>query len=311
MIHYHLRYYSARELVLRQNIKAWRKQGFDLRQQIAPGRHLLHFVSDSGWEGIIDLEDWFSKKMPQSAELASASWSIDHLETLFVNSSRPIEGLPQELEYQHLESKGRVPPSFIEADQFACLTSQGRVWLHELPLHAPAQTDMSQYDVSHLPVRIQFQVGISKISIALLKQVQKGDVLLINLQHSIVVTEESMLGQFIRLEEGFMFDENQYVDMSDDETLQVLDSEPLPNALTALSSVKVKLGFVLQQTTISIAELEAFCSGKVLVCQPEVENNMLITANGVTIAKGELVRIEDRLGVEIKEMYQEVGNDSR
>lgn len=325
MINQHLRRYSARELAGRQWVMVWQQQGYDLSQHLTPGRHLLHFASDTGWQGIIDLEQWFNRRAPQSAALASASWTPEQLSTLFVNCAQPIDGLPPALSYQRLESMGNVVPSFIAEDTYACLTPQGRVWITAFPADAPQNIIDRQVDTHSLPLSIQFQFGYSQISVALLKQIKPGDVVLVNHEKYVMTSQGSELGRFIKTEEGFMFDENQNATTDNHEIEdnllhndRLVDVDSVPDGqqaaivahLASCDSIKVNLDVIMQQSTLTIAELAAFYRGQIIPCHSDAMQNILLMVNGVAIAKGELVWIEDRLGVEIKDMCQEVGNVS-
>lgn len=314
MIGQHLRGYSKRELSERRRVTSWQNQGFDVCQRLVPGNHLLHFIADTGWEGIIDLERWFCHRVPQSAALSSASWSPAQLETLFINCVQPIDGLPQDLTYQRLESKGRVDASSVLPQAYACMTSQGRVWLHTFPSHAMLHESIRHFKADDLPLSIQFQIGYSHISTALLKRVQRGDVILVNHEECTVASSNQVLGRFIKIEEGFMFDETDVAAMSERENeLSVSEhiNEVAATPVRSRDEINVKLNVVLQQSTLTIAELESFYQGQVIPCHPDAEQNISIIANGVPVAKGELVWIEDRLGIEIKDIYQEAGNVSR
>lgn len=314
MIGQHLRCYSTRELAERRWVRAWQNQGFDVCQRIVPGNHLLHFIADTGWEGIIDLEGWFYHRVPQRSVLSSASWSPAQLETLFLHCEDPIEGLPQDLAFQRLESKGWVAFSFIPSQAYACMTPQGRVWLHTFPITEPQDGAGRHLNASTLPLPIQFQIGHSDISLALLKQVQLGDVILINHEKCIVASSTDVLGHFTKSEEGFMFNESDDIAMFNNEEELSLPDQENDAAITPVRSrngIKVRLDIVLQQSTLTIAELESFYQGQVIPCHPDAEQNVLIIANGTPVAKGELVWVEDRLGIEIKDIYQEASDVSR
>lgn len=314
MIGQHLRCYSMRELIERRWVKTWQNQGFDIRQRIVPGNHLLHFVADTGWEGIIDLEGWFCQRLPQSAVLSSTSWSLTQLETLFLNCEQPIEGLPPDLAYQWLESKGQVNSSFIPPYTYACMTLQGRIWLHAFPMHEMPERETRYLNAGTLSLPIQFQIGHSIISMGLLKQIQLGDVILVNHEECTVASSTDVLGHFTKIEEGFMFDESDVISMLDNEkdsSLLAQENEVKITSVRSRNGIKVKLNMVLQQSTLTVAELESFYQGQIIPCHPDAEQNILIVANGTPVAKGELVWVEDRLGIEVKDIYQEAGDAIR
>lgn len=309
MIKHHLCQYSTKELAWRQQVLAWKKQGFAFNQNISAGEVLLHFASDTGWEGIIDLQSWFTGVMPQNARMSSASWTVQQLEQLFINSSRPLEGLPAELEYNRLESKGVIERKEILDSMYSCLTLYGRIWLHGMPCLALLKNSQQRMAVGHLPVTVRFEIGHSLISAKLLKKIRQGDVLLINNVRNLIISDDLILGSFVRDEEGFMFEDDNDDDISTDFMNDDAHTAE-PEKLVPRDKVTINIGFILQQHRISINDLEDLYQGKVLPCQIDAEKNMTITANGVAIARGELVWIEDRMGIEIKELY-EGSDDSR
>ncbi|AUZ47605.1 FliM/FliN family flagellar motor switch protein [Pseudomonas orientalis] len=65
------------------------------------------------------------------------------------------------------------------------------------------------------------------------------------------------------------------------------------------------LEILLQEQLISRKRLAAFAPGKVLPLAPEVIHCVEVRVNGQLMAVGELVQLEDRLGVELHEVYQE------
>lgn len=307
----HLRHCSSSELAWRQHIVRWKNQGIAFQQGIRPGEVLLNFVSDTGWEGVIDLQAWFASVMPHSAKMSSSSWSGQQLEELFLNSTRPLEGLPEELEYCQLASKGILARKNITDSMYSCQLQHGRIWFCGIPDNlAPTRHSTGGIGVGRLPIDIQFEVGHSFININLLKRVQIGDVLLVNKNKNVAFSAGNIIGEFSRNKDGFMFDvEDDYTDMDFDDAESDIKSEP--PKLMPRDKISVKLGFILQQSRISIDELESLYQGMILPCEPDAEKNITITANGVAIARGEVVWIEDRLGVEVKALYQEPGDDSR
>lgn len=314
MIRHHFRHYSTNELLGRQQILAWVKEGFEVQQNMPPGKRLFQFTSDTGWEGIIDLQSWFASVMPQSAKMASRCWSVNQLETLFVSCERPLEGLPAELDYQRMESKGNIDNTQIVNSMYSLLTPQGRVWISKMPRFTPIINEQERILLDYVPVDIQFEIGHSAISVTLLRQVHQGDLLLISIKKNLIINNQAVIGSFVYGEEGFMFKEDNEEMLSDAYEEEALGDESVNSdseRLIPCDKISVRLGFVLQQKKLSISQLESLYQGEVLPCQIDAEKNVTITANGAAIARGELVWIEDRMGVEIKELYQEASDGSR
>ena len=65
------------------------------------------------------------------------------------------------------------------------------------------------------------------------------------------------------------------------------------------------LEILLQEQLITRKRLALFAPGKVLPLAPEVIHCVEVRVNGQLLALGELVQLEDRLGVELLEVYQE------
>ncbi|WDU63549.1 FliM/FliN family flagellar motor switch protein [Pseudomonas poae] len=64
------------------------------------------------------------------------------------------------------------------------------------------------------------------------------------------------------------------------------------------------LEILLQEQLVSRRRLAAFAPGKVLPLAPEAIHCVEVRVNGQLFALGELVQLEDRLGVELLEVYQ-------
>ncbi|MBT9431171.1 FliM/FliN family flagellar motor switch protein [Candidatus Sodalis endolongispinus] len=73
-------------------------------------------------------------------------------------------------------------------------------------------------------------------------------------------------------------------------------------AADPLANLPLTLEFILQRRYLSLGEIQQFRQGKVLKLDPEGEKHIEIRANGHLLALGELVQLEDRLGVELMEL---------
>lgn len=73
-----------------------------------------------------------------------------------------------------------------------------------------------------------------------------------------------------------------------------------------LAELPLRLEFILQQSTVSVSQLGDLYLGQLLPLIPNAEKLIEVKANGVLIARGELVQVDGRLGVELSEIQQEV-----
>jgi type III secretion protein Q len=63
------------------------------------------------------------------------------------------------------------------------------------------------------------------------------------------------------------------------------------------------LEILLQERLVGRRHLSAFVPGKILPLAPAASDCVEIRVNGKLLALGELVQLEDRLGVELHEVY--------
>ena len=85
------------------------------------------------------------------------------------------------------------------------------------------------------------------------------------------------------------------VDLGEDDNSEIASRDKIP----------VNLSFILQRKVVSVSDLESLYKGQVMPVEHDIEKRIEIRANGVLLARGEIVNIDDRLGVEINELYNE------
>lgn len=76
----------------------------------------------------------------------------------------------------------------------------------------------------------------------------------------------------------------------------------------SLEQLPVDLVFVLQRQRLSLAELRQLWQTPVLPLQPEAEQRVEVRVNDALIARGELVQLDGRLGVQINEWFGSAGH---
>lgn len=264
---------------------------------------LLRFKSDTGWEGLIDIQDWFAHAFPESAEMSSTAWSLEQLKTLFVNSKKPIGGLPEPFTYNYFSHHELIIKDLIQHDLYSYSSKQGSVWFLSLPMVETTRNTSNIRKFNNIKLVIKFELGRSHIPIFLLKQVKKGDVLFINEMTNSVTQQNIFIAKFSQNEDALMYENNdENIQFDDfDRNHEVLGAPEMPR-----EKIQVGLSFIIQKNQVSINELESFYQGQVIPCNPEIQKNIIIEANGIPIAQGEIVWIEDRIGIEIKKINSEI-----
>lgn len=287
----------------------WQSQGYGCPERALPARDtLLRFSTDSGWDGIIDVTTWFGTVAPGLAAQASHAWTLPQLATLFMNSEQPLDhaDLPELLHYQRIDVKGFIT-SHNQASALCHHVFHGKrgdIWFCDMSSLPEMVNQGEHIHRAGIPLTLNFCIGLSTLSTMWLKKIQPGDALFIQHQVSDLMVDNNKIGRFIRLEEGYMFEAAEQVIAPQS---GALCSESVHN----IEQIPVNLDFIFQQKKITVGELEAIYQGTLLTCDPDAEKNIIIRANGLAIATGQLVWFEERPAVEIIHISPEVSGGKR
>ena len=245
------------------------------------------------WSGFVDLAEWFGCTCPEMAGLAQHAANYpERIQSLFAASEQPLQMPLSELSYHSM----RIRPCVAsEVDERQCylsvMTPQGRVWLASFPLGArPAGLSLSAA-ARTLPLALALRLGSSRASRRLIAGIRRGDVLLVGTE----AFEVASAGKTIA---GFSINEEGEISV---QSLSANEEDADPGA-AALEDIPVRLDFILQRRTMTVAQLDALYRGQVLQFDPEAEKQVEIMANGVRLARGELVELNGRLGVELSDI---------
>ncbi|KVN41168.1 hypothetical protein WJ64_32725 [Burkholderia ubonensis] len=253
------------------------------------GGRYLQFSADSGrWLGLVEPREWLSRFAPELAGLASAACTDEQLCNLFEATAQPLVLPVAELAYRKLRVDGFVEGAHLSAHASLCVeTPQGSVWLRTLPALPEEDADPDLANVASLPVPLQFEIGRSQISLRLLTRLAVGDVLLINQVEARVGTCGIWIGEYLRNEEGLV------INHEDGRAGE-------PNI--PLGQVPVSLEFVLKHHTVTVVEMARLYEGQLIPLADDAETRIEVRANGVLIARGELVQVDGKLGILINEL---------
>lgn len=69
-----------------------------------------------------------------------------------------------------------------------------------------------------------------------------------------------------------------------------------------LNELPISLTFILQQSKVTLGELQDFFSGRVFPCKLDNYKKIIIQANGITLAQGELIWLEERPAILINSL---------
>ena len=185
-----------------------------------------------------------------------------------------------------------------------------KIWTGELNLWLDKVT-VCQYgnapalDKKSLYCSIHFVIGFSKTCYRSLVDIEVGDVLLIsnNLAYAVIYNtkicdliypEELKMADHFEYEEDFETDdfdikknESEIYDENDDQMINSFEDLP------------VKIEFVLGKKIMNLYEIDELCAKRIISLLSESEKNIEIRVNGALTGYGELVEVDDKLGVEI------------
>lgn len=69
--------------------------------------------------------------------------------------------------------------------------------------------------------------------------------------------------------------------------------------INSFEDLPVKIEFVLGKKIMNLYEIDDLCAKRIISLFPEAEKNIEIRINGALTGYGELVEVDDKLGVEI------------
>ncbi|ECF6074698.1 YscQ/HrcQ family type III secretion apparatus protein [Salmonella enterica subsp. houtenae] len=297
-----VRQIDRREWLLAQTAAECQRNGQDATLEYPTRQGMWVRLSDSEkrWSAWIKPGDWLEHVSPALAG-AAVSAGAEHLVVpWFAATERPFELPVPYLSYRRLCVETPVSGSALpEGKLLHMMSDRGGLWfehLPELPTAGGGRPKMLRW-----PLRCV--IGSSDTQRFLLSRIGIGDVLLIRTSTAEVYCYTKKLGHFNRVEGGIIV-ETLDIQHIEEEKNEAETADILPG----LNHLPVKLEFVLYRKNVTLAELEAIGQQQLLSLPVNAELNVEIMANGVLLGNGELVQMNDTLGVEIHEWLSESGN---
>jgi type III secretion protein Q len=255
-----------------------------VRQRLESANHAL--------ELLVELESWLNRHLP---ELDGLAWSqagdellLDLLATLELKLESPRGWLIQD----NLMVLGLVQTDDL---MLALGMEHGEVFCTTLPeaLIPPCAPPAWLAD---WPMPVTLALGRQMLSPALLAQIEPGDVLLLQHPQRYLSCHGRVLYRYSIQQEHIMI-----------EAPLALEAAPaFDDGALSCQQIPLQVEFVLQECTLTLAELSALSPGQVLELGADAERNVLLRANGVALARGELVELDRRLGLEIHTLLRGV-----
>ncbi|WP_149534875.1 YscQ/HrcQ family type III secretion apparatus protein [Escherichia albertii] len=287
-----LRHIDRDKHALEITCKNWKASGEDAEMLIPEINTKWLPVADehgkwSGWVSLREIFQLIDHKLAGMAIMPDAERFISEWVQL---TEKPLKLNLPELEYQHL-CAGQVFDGVLTHSH-----SMIKLWTGELNLWVE-RVATCRYDSfaiinrSQLSWPVNFIIGVSKTTVGLINQIRLKDILLITSRKAYVSIYNRDICELTYPEELMMYDS--YENDKDIETNDYGDDVEI----NSIDNLPVKVEFVLESKVFTLREVEALCESKIISVTPENEKNIEIRINGVTAGHGELVEIDNKLGV--------------
>ncbi|TKU24779.1 FliM/FliN family flagellar motor switch protein [Citrobacter sp. wls826] len=172
-------------------------------------------------------------------------------------------------------------------DDFFC------VWLLELPMeNFPVNINFTKCE---LKWNFDFLIGNTVINYSLLQNIAVGDALIIKQKTNIIRCSSKNIGTYRKQKDSIIIMDK--IEMANDFD----NNDEYLNIQGDMKLLPVKLDFILHSQTFTYDEISRLFEKEILHLPFNAEKKIKIKANGMLIGYGELVEIEDNLGIEIIE----------
>ncbi|HHE6471136.1 TPA: YscQ/HrcQ family type III secretion apparatus protein [Providencia rettgeri] len=288
------------ELLLSSAASIWQRQGLDVTIGF-PSKHgqwIKCGDSQRLWEGWILLTDWLEAISPELAKLAISAKAEKHIVHWLVSKRRPFEFSMPELGYEQLWFDDVISGEDLpDKALLRILSSNGPIWIEKIPKIEPEKMPIVP---SNLSWPISLSLGYSLVQLKTLEQIEPGDVLLIQNRLSEVSCYTQKLGLFQYVDGGVIMESQNF-----NEVEETYSDVSTVDSIQKMGMVPVKMEFILHRKNLSLSELQCIYEGQVLSLPNESETRVEVRVNDVLLGYGELVQLDDSLGVEITKWLDE------
>lgn len=296
-----LRRVVAAEYERRHAVARWQRDGHPARlcQPQPQTRYITFWAQGSHglWQGMVGAREWLQAVWPQWSRLLTNGCSDEDVLALFSGVSKPVDIAPNLLDYQRLFEFRLTGGESLQRVCLPCIaTAQSDLWVIEGAGQRKEAPRPLQPWLQAVPQTLRIVLGSSDLGRLPHPQWGRGDVLFIAEQTRQLFMADQCIGHFTFIKDGLHMQ------------LTPPDSTS-PTAPCVLSQLPVKLEFVLGELTLSMAQLNEFIERQVLPLEPMVASHVEVRAGGKRIAMGELVQLDDRLGVELREVFRGIGDE--
>lgn len=281
-----------------------------LREVAVPSAYVAFEAAVSGraYEGWISVAAALRRRYPGLDELAWRAIDVRYLLDA-LDDAETFETLPAPAGGWERVKPVAIVTERLETQPLLCFDSELPTYFRDFPAPSGLVCAPQADACAAIPVTLRFRAGTSLLPAHLLSRIAIGDALLIQRAEPIVTIGGKPLfrfqqeGEEIVLDEQFDQYEEDYLSDTDDDTEHQTDtaeetaSDAEPFSADALP---VRLEFVLQEQSLSFADLAHLRPGVVLPMQTNAAANVKVRANGRLVATGELIQVGEQLAVQVQ-----------
>ena len=287
---------DSAEYASRYAVARWSRAGYpvQLRQPQAQTRYLSFWAQGPQglWRGMLDAHQWLDAVWPERSPLRPVNCDADDILHLFSAVARPLEIAPALIDYTRLFEIEVIDGELLPSYGLPCIQSaMGEVWVLNLPSVADDVAKPLHDWVLELQHVLSAVLGSSLVERSRYERLEPGDVVFIGEYTRQLFLAGYSIGQFTFIKEGL------HMQLTPTET-------QLPAPISAVSDLPVKLEFIVGELTLSISQLNQLIESQVLPLAVEALSSVEVRVSGQCIARGELVQLDNRFGVELSEVYR-------
>ncbi len=270
-------------------------------------RHITQFMDD---EISSTIPSWLKETIAE----ALLEDTLDELDMAFGCNSK-IEGIYDETD-DKIEESLWLPFYLADANEHAITSgifAMDKGVISQLLDRLSELSPVETLEWKDLTFQTHFLIGKTRISLMDFQRLSPGDIVILDEKPS---GKESEIWIYFppstyltgtREEDKLIVNGGKGITMTEENNEEIEHQEPV---LSNVDELDVNLTFEVGRKTVTLNDLKTIEPGYVFDLKNTLQNAVTIRANGKVAGKGQLVQIEDRVGVKITEIFENASGES-
>ena len=174
------------------------------------------------------------------------------------------------------------------------------------PVEIKKENSFNYADFENNYTYVNLFAGCAKISLDDLKNLSKDDIIVLeerNIQAMTLKTEFLTREFKVKPDSSLMLDIDEEDEIEEEIEKQEYKENIMPENKNLWDDIQIELGAEFQKVKMPLGELKQISKGQVVELGPVVHNEISLLVENKTIAKGDLVIINDKYGVKVTEVF--------